>query len=140
MMPGQEKLSDGFYGILKEVSTTERFEPADQVTQLVTSDFGAYYVRKTPDVSLRLATEPETGKGNFELTGIDLMLVEDESRRLEQLTQANIGKRVLIIVEGVVVSAPEVRDTVTGPECQIHCINEDRRNDVLAWLMDNVAD
>lgn len=138
MMPGQEKLADGFYEILEEVSTTGRFRPGDTTVQLVTSDFGAYYVRPAPDASLRLAAEPEPGKEKFEFTGIDLMLVEEEARKLERLTQANIGRRVLIIVEGVVVSAPEVRDTVSGPECQIHCVSESRRNEVLEWLTDNV--
>lgn len=140
MVPGQERLADGFYEILEEVTATGHVQPADQTGQLVTSDFGTYYVRTVPDVSLRLAVEPEPGTGEFESTGIDLILVEDEAPRLERLTRASVGKRILIIVEGVVVSAPEVRGVVPGPVCQIHCIDEDRRNDVLGWLMDNVED
>jgi len=138
MLPGQEKLADGFYTILEEVSARDRFEPSDRAGQLVASEFGTYYVGAIPDVSLRLAAEPKRSSGEPGRSVIDLLLVESEARELRRLTRSNVGGRVAIIIEGVVVSAPFVRDVVAGPRCQIHCIDDERCDDVLKWLQDNV--
>lgn len=138
MLPGQEKLVDGFYAILEEVSASDRFEISDRTGQLVASEFGTYVVPATPDVRLRLAAEPMRSSGERGRTVIDMLLVDSEARELQRLTRSNVGNRVAIIVQGVVVSAPVVRDVVTGPRCQIHCIDEDRCDEVMKWLQDNV--
>jgi hypothetical protein len=50
---------------------------------------------------------------------VDFLLTPEGSTRLAALTRANIGKRLVILVDGAVVSAPVVRAEIAGGKGQI---------------------
>lgn len=49
-----------------------------------------------------------------------LLEFNDEGKEiLKELTEKNVGKRIAIVIDAVTLSAPVVRETITGGEAQI---------------------
>jgi preprotein translocase subunit SecD len=64
------------------------------------------------------AAWPETGEGQGG-NEVDFRLTEDGQVRFAAVTGANVGRAFAIVVDGVVVTAPVIRDAITGGQGEI---------------------
>lgn len=54
---------------------------------------------------------------------VQLILTDEGSKTFAEITQANIGKRIAIIYDNKVASAPTVQSAITGGQCEITGMN-----------------
>jgi preprotein translocase subunit SecD len=76
-------------------------------------------VRSAPEVPLDLATRPKAEKEGEEVVRILLKLRPQAAAALERLTRAPLGRQVVIVVGGEVVTTHKVREVITRGEVQI---------------------
>ena len=76
-------------------------------------------VRSRPDVNLDLSGEPKIVKEGNEVVRILVKLQPKAAAVLEQLTRANLGREVAIILGGEVVTTHKIRQVIKGGEVQI---------------------
>lgn len=50
---------------------------------------------------------------------VSLTFTEEGSKTFAEVTEANVGKQISIVYDGEVISAPTVREAITGGKCQI---------------------
>lgn len=51
--------------------------------------------------------------------GVSLQLQGDAVKRLEEITAAHLGEHISILVDGAVVSAPEIKSTITSGRLEL---------------------
>lgn len=61
--------------------------------------------------------QDQTTKNNEYI--VSLTFTEEGSKKFAEVTSANVGKQISIVYDGEVISAPTVKEAITGGKCQI---------------------
>lgn len=145
----EEKVKDGFYGVRRVSDTREALLPLadDEVIVNYSSLFQEpgekkQYVVITKEhyVPLSLRESPEKVKDETERTKfwLNISLTEDAARELEELTEANIGKRGTIVINGESVTIHKIREIIRDGKMVISRCSGNACEYLYVELKDNV--
>jgi preprotein translocase subunit SecD len=73
-----------------------------------------YMLRKTPDLSGAFLTDARVGYDEYQNPAVDFQFNEEGARKFGDLTSANINKQLVILLDGVVYSAPVIRSRISA--------------------------
>src|SRR5258706_10452114 len=72
--------------------------------------------------------------GNFGQPEVEFTLHREASRTFAQMTGANVGRQMAIILDGVVYSAPVIKDRISGGQGVINGVSVDEARDLSLTL------
>ncbi len=122
--------SNGIYAVLREAATPEEAQGGDARCWVLPYD-GKYtdsgpvtpltYVAldQSSFVPLVLEGAPETKKDEGGKTILSVTLKKEHAKTLEDFTQAHLGGKIAIVLDGEIVTLHKVRSAVSGGKLQI---------------------
>lgn len=123
-------LPNGLYVILRQAPEEKALGPAVGKERILVND-GRFlepsernpvcYVAVSPDecVPFVLSGEPSRGTDDKGYLKLGLQLAPEQARSLEDFSRRNLGKSVVIIIDGQVVTAHKLKSVLTGGGIQI---------------------
>jgi preprotein translocase subunit SecD len=128
--PAGKKPPDGVYAVQRDGAKEKDVLPLKDGEVLVVNRYRYVktaekepprylVVRAAPDVTLDLAEAPKADKEGAETVRILLKLQPKSAQALEDLTRAQVGKAVAIVLGGEVVTTHKIRDVIKGGNVQI---------------------
>jgi preprotein translocase subunit SecD len=123
-------LANGIYLILQETLDESEIKniQADERLLEYKNEFMAesssqpiqyFLIKKSPDVPLLLAEAPGKGKDAEGKTMLNLRLADENVSKLQQFTRDNIGKRLVMVIDGKPVTAHKIRAEIKDGKVQI---------------------
>ena len=82
-------------------------------------EYVAYYLHEQTRLTGDDVARAHVGFDNFNQPMVSLEFTETGKETFAKLTEANVGKRLAIMLDGRVVSAPVVREAITGGRAQV---------------------
>lgn len=76
-------------------------------------------LKKEPELTGKYIVDAYVGYDNTGFPDVNLVLDKEGARIFEEVTGRNVGKRLAIVLDGVVKSAPVIRERIPGGKAQI---------------------
>jgi hypothetical protein len=138
------ELKDGFYQIVREGTPNEELIVTDRERLMVFRPKGSnvpvdipprfVVVPNEPAIRLTLSAPPGIVPSQRGVSDIRVELVEGEAAKVLAFSEANRGRRIAVIVDGEVVSTPEVSRPFSSNALLIQCPSEEMCNSTLEYL------
>ena len=90
----------------------------DRVTKKVTGKI-PYLLNSRTEVTGDMVTHAQVSYNQFNIPYVSIQFNAEGTRVFGQLTTENVGKRMAIVLDGAVYSAPVIREPITGGSCMI---------------------
>ncbi len=94
-------------------------EPADSLIELSIKDRETFYVHPSVLLDNKMIIKTEVVDW-FNEKAVGVLFNEEGTEKLSEITRENIGKRMAILVDGVLVTAPIIRAEISGGEAIIN--------------------
>jgi preprotein translocase subunit SecD len=142
-----DSLANGFYPILREggpneelvVTVNQRLLTFRPKGEKVPEDLPPRFVvvPVEPGVRLSLASLPKLVRSDRGIDDIHVELIDEEAKRVGPFTEATAGKRVAVVVNGEVVSMPEVAMPFQSSNLLIQCASKEDAQRTLDHLKES---
>ena len=110
----------------------EILEDLGQPGSLVFQDAEGNEVLSGTDVKTAEAGIVSQDNGSTKEYVVNLTLTDEGTKKFAEVTQANVGKAISIIYDGETVSAPTVKEAITGGKCSIDGLGSFEEAETLA--------
>jgi hypothetical protein len=137
-------LVDGFYEIVREGGPNDDLIVNENQRRLVFRPKGEnvpkdipprfVVVPMEPGLRLELASEPKFIPSDRGVQDIHVELVPEETAKVRAFTEAHVGHRVAIVVNGELVSMPEIIQPFESATLRIQCASEEVAQSTLDYL------
>jgi len=75
-------------------------------------------------------------KGVNERQSLSIELSRDASNKFEEITRENIGKRIMVVFDGKILTAPTINQPITGRNLTLHTVSGEAFWQKIPWLQD----
>jgi preprotein translocase subunit SecD len=89
-------------------------EPAADLTEMVFKPTGEIFYLHNEILVNQYDVESAAVVNQQERPAVELILTSEGAKKFEELTAQNIGKRCAMMLNGELLSAPTIRDTISG--------------------------
>ena len=108
-----------FFGCTENEKVTLEFrivedEPAAGLTEMVFEPTGETFYLHNEVLVKQHDVESAAVVNQQERPTVELILTSEGAKKFEELTAQNVGKRCAMVLNGKLLSAPTIRDTISG--------------------------